>query len=380
MLRKIKVTLSCVLILFIVSCGKGILAESEDETVFIKIEPTIMDTGMGEVSQADTRAKLSDSKFPDGSRIGLRLVAPTADPAISSVYDHFFGATNGVVFYYYLGNINTGDRLSGFSFWKDITVYGYHPYNNTITNLSAIPFRIATLNGEVAEGTETMVSDDHMVARPRKRDMDSTHTVGLPLKFDHIMTAIELYVGRNVASTPILVLSKVTFEILEGNREFTIAGKYNAIDPDTVRSDNNITASEHAKKIVISYPPPTTSAGKINSSNPYKTILLAMLPEMRQSENDYSDDATIKITFEFNDQDGGHYALEDFENHNGNPYVTFKLSDVKNTNDDNGLLAGWSYRVHATLGYYNKFKAPDSGIPHINYNYEDDADNQFVDI
>lgn len=367
----LKIALSCLLALPTVSCAE----RGGDETVSFSIAPTVAETVPEDIAQSGTRAKVTGA-FPSGSMIGLRITAPSA--TLSSVYNNFFAAFNGSAWFYYLDNVNAGDRLSGFSNWGTISVDGYYPYSNTVTDLSEIPFRIAALNGGVAEGTEVTVGTDYMVAATQTKNMIIPDPAGaIPLQFGHLMTAIEFEMNRSSSGVPLLVLTDVTFRISGGApaRKFTVSGKYDAISPDMGKMTNNITVGDTADTMFITYP----SAPKWTSSSVVR-VLLVMMPEIRKAPTD--DDATITMTFRFNDQDGAHYLFEDIAG--GDPSITFNLSDISNAGNDDGLLAGWSYAVKATLGYYTKFAAPTTGTPmppHVNYvGLTDDPNNEFVNI
>jgi hypothetical protein len=109
-------------------------------------------------------------------------------------------------------------------------------------------------------------------------------------------------------------------------------------------------------------------------------ITLGIMPELRQDS--LLGDATVTLTFQFLDEDGSHYVFENISG--GDPSVSFKLSDIKNTSNDNGLLAGYRYQIMGTVGTYTKFIAPTTGTPmppHINDNpLVDDPDQHIVDI
>lgn len=362
-------TLSALLALALGSCAADD-GPHDGGRISFGIVPAVAQAEVGGI--AETRAMITGA-FPSGSTIGLRLTAPSAAPAISSVYNSFHAAFNGGVWFYYLDNINAGDRLSGFSSWGTVTVYGYHPYSNLVADLGVIPFRIASMSGSTAEGTEASVATDYMVAEPRSKDMTAS-SGDIPLRFGHVMTAIEFEISRSLSSVAALKLKDATFRISGGSpaREFTVSGTFSALNPDMADLGASVASGETAAEMIVSYP----SAPSINSSS-ITRMLLVMMPELRQTSA--ADDATVTITFRFTDQDGSLYEFEEFAG--GNPSVTFNLSDVSNAGNDNGLLAGWSYAVKAVLGGYTKFSAPAAGTPHVNYDeLADDPNNEFVDI
>lgn len=377
MKRILKMTFTGLLGFAAVSCGKEMAGGEVNGTVYFSIVPTVTEAGAAEIEQV-SRAKVTGSAFPAGTTIGLRISAPSASPAISPFYDNFFATYNGETWLYYLDNVNAGDRLSGFSNWGRISVDGYYPYNNAVTDLAEIPFRIASMNGAIAEATDAMVATDFMAAETQTKDMLIPDPAGaLPLRFGHVMTAIEFEVNRSISSVPLLKLDNVTYEISGGSpaRKFTVSGTYNAISPDLDNMTNNIAAGDTANTMVISYP----SSFDITSLQ-VKSILLVMMPELRWTSP--ADDATITMTFRFRDQDGEPFLFQEVGG--GNPSITFNLYDITNGNNDRGLLAGWSYTVKATLGHYTRFVAPTEGTPmppHVNYTeLVDDPNNEFVDI
>ncbi len=348
----------------------------------LRITPMISDSGESEVGVI-TRAKI-DGEFTIGSTIGLGVSAPDAVPAISSFYKSFYGLFGGDAWRYYLNNINGGDRLSGFRSWGNIEVYGYHPYNPATTNLGAVPFEIAVSNGMEALGTDATALTDHMVAGTQLKDMFTPDPEGdLPLHFKHMMTALAIAINRTGGTQqfPELKIGRVTFEITDGNREFVVSGTYNAIHPDMLAPADNITPGETVKKMTIEYLS-STLIEMIREEQglivPHR--LLVIMPELRHKAGAEFEDATVKITFEFIDQDGNMIELD-----NGNPSVSFRLSDVTNVGtDDKGLLAGYSYAIKAYVGTYTHFTAPVTGSPtppHVNRpELEDDTNPGFIEM
>jgi hypothetical protein len=282
-----------------------------------------------------------------------------------------------------------GSRLSGFANWNDITVYGYFPYNEAATDLSALPFTIAALDGGEYRGSETTALTDHMVAAPVIKDMSTPNPAGdLRLDFRHLMTAVELLIHRAVGSDynlPVLKLGSVTFEISgAGGRTFAVSGSYNAKTPMTAPADN-ITVDATTNKMTIHYPTATnigyTPLPQTDANYPRR--LLVIMPELRQKAVAGFEDARIKMTFHFTDTDGGHYQFDDYAP-GVDPSVEFDLSSITNANgsDDNGLLAGYRYAVRATVGTYIRFAIPTTGMPHVNYftGYTDEDVEDIIDI
>jgi hypothetical protein len=377
--------------LALVSCSK----ESPQQTaagseVELRIVPTVVEAASGDIGVV-TRAKVDeeDGKFPVGTMIGLGISAPAASPAIASFYDNFYASYDGGVWRYYLNNINAGTTLSGFSNWNTIALYGYYPYDPAATDLGAVPFSIATLNGGVGEGSETTALTDYMVAGTRTKDMN-TASGEVTLQFGHMMTAIELYINRISSITtsnpalPILKLGSVTFEIVTGTRKFVISGTYTAINPDMTDMQNNINPAGRttATKMTITYPSSPTITYSSNSAL-ITPRLLVIMPELRQNSMAGNEDATVRLTFSFTDQDGSPYLLENIAG--GKPSVEFNLSAISNSGTtDKGLLAGYSYGIKATVGTYTHFAAPTTGSPtppHINDTpITDAAQDEFIDI
>ncbi|MCL2561429.1 MAG: fimbrillin family protein [Rikenellaceae bacterium] len=384
MRQVLKITIFCLLTLAIAACSREVPYDMRDGTISFGIVPTIIESGSGEIAPAASRAKV-DGVFPQGAMIGLGISAPSASPALASFYNSFYGWFNGATWFYYLNNVSTGDRLSGFSSWGAIEVYGYYPYNVAVTDFSAIPFRVADLTGTPgeAEGTDATAMTDYMVAGTQTKDMQIPSPAGdLPLQFGHMMTAIEFVVNRStVSSGPVLRLGSVTFEISGGSpaREFVVSGTYTAINPDMTNLTNNVTPGDAATSMTISYP----SGANITSTGASRRLLVIM-PELRQTMGaGGADDATVTMTFRFIDQDGTPYLFEDIAG--GNPSISFALSDITNSGtSDCGLLAGYSYAVTATIGTYTKFAAPTTGTPtppHVNYDpLVDDPNSEYIDI
>jgi hypothetical protein len=380
MIQTMKI-LACTLLaaVALASCAKESPETAAGDMVELRIVPTVVEATTGDIGVV-TRAKLiiEGGQFPVGSMIGLAISAPTASPAIASFYDNFYALYGGDAWRYYLNNINSGSTLSGFSSWNNIELYGFYPYDPSVTDLSSVPFSIATLNNGVGEGTETTALTDYMVAGTKTKDMN-TSSGELTLEFNHMMTAIELFIGRLTVTSPVLKLGSVTFEIVEGDREFIISGTYNAVNPDVTNMQNNINTagSITATKMTITYP----SSANISTSSATPKLLVIM-PELRQNDTVGNEDATVRMTFSFVDQDGSPYLFEDITS--GEPSVEFKLSDITNSGTtDLGLLAGYSYGIKATVGTYTHFAAPTSGTPtppHVNDTALVDADNEYIDI
>jgi hypothetical protein len=373
------------------SCAKETPQQqpTDGEAVQLKIVPTVMEAGAGNIGAA-THAKVEDNLFPLGAMMGLGISAPAATPALAAFYQNFYALNGGDAWRYYLNGVNAGTVLSGFSSWNDIELYGYYPYDATATDLTQIPFRIATLNGAVAEGTDATAMTDYMVAGTKTKNMATPSPAGeLTLEFGHTMTAIDLYINRvsvtnNSNNMPALKLGSVTFDIA-GGREFIVAGTYNAIDPDMTTMQSNITPGETATQMTITYPQATNiNYVAVSAVNPLPARLLVIMPELRHIPATAGfEDATVTLTFSFVDQDGTEYLLEDVPG--GKPTITFKLSDITNSGTtDMGLLAGYSYGVTATIGTYTHFSAPAGGTPtppHVNYDPLVDADeDHFIDI
>ncbi len=351
----------------------------------LRIAPTVIQSPEGMI-EAMTRGKV-EGEFQIGATIGLGISAPAAVPALPSFYDDFYARFNGDAWRYYLNDINNGDRLSGFANWHDIEVYGYYPYDPATTDLAAVPFRIADMDGAEAKGTDATALTDYMVAGTQCKDMFTPNPVGdLPLQFGHMMTAIELVVNRalpeqsGMVHLPVMKLGRATFEITEGPRKFVVSGTYNAINPDTTNIAGNITPGQAVTKMTIDYLSSTNITFIRNPSvTPVPHRLLVIMPELRQNASAGFEDATVKITFDFIDQDGQIVEFDD-----GKPTVSFRLSDVANAGKDNGLLAGYSYAVTASIGYYTHFVAPTGGSPtppHVNRpDLEDDGTPNIIEL
>lgn len=376
MKKQINIVLSGLLMFVFTACNKE-LADNSDGVVTFSIVPSIMATGSADIAQEETRAKIEGESFPAGSMIGLGI---SASSSLSSYYTNFYGLTNGATWYYYLNNINSGDRLSGFSYWEEINLYGYYPYNASATNLASIPFRIATPKAGVlgeAEGADSDVFTDYMVAGTATKRMDTNTPPLVSLTFGHLMTAIELRIKRSHNNQPILKLGSVTYEI-ENPRSFIISGTYKAVNPDMSVLSNNISPVETVNKMTIAYP---SHADITNNST--STRLLMLMPELRQNSTAGFENATVKLTFHFTDQDGEHYIFENAQG--GDPAISFTLASVTNSGTtDSGLLAGYSYAVTATLGTYTHFAAPTTGTPIppqvINNALVDSPDDSQIDI
>ena len=341
-----------------------------------KVDFAILPTLGGGVSGSidapdDTRAQVNPTVlgvFPTGLQVGLSIFASAPANPLPSLYNNFYTSTNTVGTYnYFLGGINSGPLLSGFTNWNVISVYGYFPYNGAVTNIAAIPFSVATPSATPGEATTTDVlsQTDYMVAGTATKNMAAGTGIPVTLQFKHLMTAIELYVSRSNSSMNIpMQLAQVTYEITNttGSRSFGVSGTYTAKNPNMTNMTGNIAAGATATKMTVSYAPPTTAA---ITNTGYR--LLIIMPELRQNATAGNEDATLKLTFLFNDNNGNHYVFEDYP---GDPSVSFTLSSVTNAVDatlnpagDNGLLAGYTYRVVASIGTYTHFAAPKDGVP-----------------
>lgn len=382
MKEKINIAFLSLLMLVFTACSKE-LGEKGDDVVTFGIVPTIIEAGSGDIGSVDTRAKLNS--FDSGLMIGLGINAPGASPALSSFYNHFYGLANGTIWFYYLNNVNSGDKLSGFSHWGNINLYGYYPYNASVTDLAQIPFHIATVDGVTgkATGTDADAFTDHMVAGTATKNMGTGGSTDISLRFGHLMTALELIVTRTHANVPALKLGSVIFEI-GGNREFIVSGKYTAVNPtmsvpgtgDNIKEIGNV-----AKEMTIFYPTATymTSTSKYATVN---TQLLVLMPELKHNSTTGFENATVKLTFHFLDQDDKPYIFEGISG--GNPSISFDLKDVSNSNTtDLGLLAGYTYAVTATMGTYTHFAAPTTGTalpPQVIYGDLVEATGSQIDI
>jgi len=385
MRRTLQITFLGLAALTAAACGKErITGGGSDSKVAFGIEPTIVAGGSESIGQVATRAKV-DGTFPAGSIIGLGIAADGT--TLPSFYSNFFAQMNtGAVgvWYYYLNGVNNGMQLAGFANWGNIQVYGYYPYNSAVTDVSDIPFRIATLSGAPGEATATDadVSTDYMVSNTGLKNMTTNTPAGnLSLQFRHLMTAIELRINRSNGNIPMLKLDHVTYTIDSG-RSFIVSGTYTAHNPDLINLSANITPGDAASTLAVSYP----SSANISGSS-VSTRLLVIMPELRQTTGaGGADDATVTLTFSFTDQDNGaggsHYEFQTFPG--GDPVVSFKLSDITNTGDDNGLLAGYTYAVTATIATYTQFLAPTTGTPmppHVNFDpLVDDPNDILTDI
>jgi len=356
------------------ACSRG-RGDDGDGTVAFSVVPTIQSGLSGEMDGVATRARVTGTSFPQGSAIGLELTSDAV--TLPAFYTNFYAQCNaGGVWYYYLNGMNIGPLLAGFLNWGNIKVCGYYPYNAAVTAIDKIPFRIATLtapDSDEATGTDAYVGTDYMVSSTGSKNMSSPGYV--TLQFMHLMTAIDLQVTRSDGYVPVLRLDTVVYQI-DNDRRFIISGTCNAKDPDLTSMANNILRGDSAAKMTISYPSGT------NITTTVTQRLLIIMPELRQSNPAGVDDATVKLTFRFTDQDGSHYLFDNIAG--GDPSVSFKLSDVSNAGTaDRGLLAGTTYRVTASVGTYTHFAAPTTGVPmspHINDLPLTDEEKEPIDI
>ncbi len=358
----------------------------EGDEMELRIVPVISQTSSGNITDEVMTRALVDGAFPVGSMIGLGISAPGATPALSPLYNDFYATFGGDAWRYSLDpGVRASDRLSGFSTWGAIEVYGYYPYDADVTDLGAIPFEIAALDGAEAKGTEVTATNDYMVAGTQAKNMAVPTGTDLPLHFGHMMTSIELIISRILGNEslsqryPVLTLARVTFEITDGAREFVVSGTYDATNPDTSVLTNNITAVGKTQKMVIDYPssPEITYYSSAANTPP---VLLIIMPELRQKAGAGFEDAEVTMTFDFRDQDGEFIELDD-----GPATLSFRLSEVANAGNDNGLLAGYSYAITARVGTYTHFLAPTEGTltpPHVNNPglYDDPEDDQFIEM
>lgn len=323
-----------------------------------------------------TRARVNGT-FAVESQVGLGI--ERVDGAMSGIYTNFFTRFNGTDWLYYLDGISNGTLLSGFASWGEINIYGYYPYNNAVTNLEQVPFRIASNPAAgVSYALDSEAQTDYMVAASKTKNMSDagTATSTVPLEFSHLMTAIEFSVRRlnYNGALPLIKLDKVVYEI-SGVRSFGIAGTYTAKNPDMANMSANLDITESANRLEITYP----NSANITSTS-YTDRLLVIFPELRLttgSGRDTDNNATVTLTFHFTDQDGTPYVFE--EEGVGNPSVSFELSEITNSGNDKGLLAGYTYTIQATVGTYTKFTVP-TGPTIVDEPLDDDTPPVFIEI
>lgn len=369
-----KIALIALLGLSLTGCSKDSVERTDlGEKVPIMAEAVIAgDAG----SDLETRARQNTGGkglFDVGSQIGLGLTN-SSDGSFGPVYDNMMGLYSGTNWGYYIDGIYNGLILSGFSSWVYVNLYGYYPYDNTVTDFTNIPFRIAEMTGsDTAEAYEDEVSVDYMVAGPKSKSMSASGY--LSLQFHHIFTGIDVRLRREHTG-PDIILAGATFEI-SGGQSFGISGKYTAKTLVTTDPGANVhTIDESATELEIYY----TSADKIikhaQSPTAFQQSPLAVMPELRcKTGNGGADDATVTITLHFTDTDGDPYIFEDKA---GDPVISFLLSSVDNgSGADKGLLAGYVYAIQASIGSYVQF----SGGPKIVYqDLVDDEDPEYIKI
>lgn len=342
----------------------------EKDVVYIDIVPVVAGSIQSEVTRA-----MVDGAFDSDSRIGLSIASTSSATSMHQMYTNFYSLFNGTSWGYYLNNTYNGTLLSGFASWGKISVMGYYPYNNNVTDVSAIPFSIADVTPPgIAETTEDRATVDYMVAKTKTKDM-AVPSGALSLEFDHLMTSITFYVRRSYQG-PQIKLSKVKFEI-DGNRYFDIAGTYNAKNPNMTDLSSNLNVSDRVQTLEVNY---TGSDKTFTYNTTYREALLLMFPQLKQIETDLSDDATVTLTFYFTDAFGSSYIFDDQNNAfdgQGNPQMSFKLSSILNDGKPNGFLAGWNYRIAASIGTYIRFE----GAPYVVYKpLIDSTDPEYIEI
>lgn len=237
---------------------------------------------------------------------------------------------------YYVNNLYQGTRLAGYPSYGKLDIFGYYPYNENVTYLDAhaIPFSIGVINAGVAEATEKSASVDYLWATPKlSYDISVPSNVPVPMHFNHLMTYLEFAVGK-VYPGPALTIEELQFEI-DGGRQFITKGTYDS-------ATGSIAAIESSDKLVVKYDKTMNNGSYISGTSGYAYCPIIM-PPLTVADGD----ATVTVTFKFND----HGAGLDFLNAGG--VYSFKLSDVGGA----GLQAGKKYKVTVAISNFVKYSS-----------------------
>lgn len=353
--------------IFIISLAALALAACARETdnggdreVGLQIMPRLASSASVEV----TRAR-QDGDFTVGTRVGLSI--ESADITMPVKYNNFYGLSNGKIdnkdsWSYYIDGLNYGTYLAGFKSWRNITVMGYFPYNEEVTDVEHIPFSLAqedTLIPGTASTTKDKVISDHMVATTATKDMEETPSGGLvTLNYEHIMTSIDFNIYKTYQG-PQVMLEKIRFEV-DGTREFVINGTYTALNNGTVdvaTAYNNDGESVQTLDVEYNFTLPTSSPS-------VATRPMIIMPPLEHDGTLGFEDATVTMTFFFVDANGDPFDFEDSAD--PQPKLSFNLSAVNNGTTGapvyGGLRPGYKYTVSAYVGTYVRFE----GLPIVN--------------
>lgn len=335
-------------LLLMAACSKGPGAESAAETA-LRMSP-VVSYAPGNA----TRAVITTTSFPVNSEVGYIVIGSSDASAEYAGKPHLPGYdkisavyTADAVWSYYVNAAYAGRVVAGYKTYGKIDVFGYYPYNASVScgDHTAIPYEIGVVENGTATATEAQVTRDYMWATPVIGHTMTNEAV--QMNFNHVMTCLRFNVQKNYVG-PALVIKTLTFSMSNG-RKFSLGGTYDATAAVPTTSSD---PTKEVDKIVVNY------NKTLPASNTSRYSCALIVPELRTTDN--TDDAEMTVEFVFSDQEDDAQDPGGLDFHNGSTYK-FKLSDVDNGAAGNGLLAGRIYNVNVNLSNFVKY----SGTPKV---------------
>ncbi len=319
-------------IIYICLCSVALVGCSNNENVLepgnveMRILPQVENT-----SPAYTRTIITGTQFPSGSSVGLAIYNKSTTNPHRTGYDRIKAIYSGTNWAYYVNGSNTSTLLQGYNN-TNLDVVGYYPYNDLVTDVAKVPFRI---------GNTEATNEDYMWAYQPNQAMGT-----IPLTFNHLMTCLEFRI-RKLYAGPKLTIKSIVYSI--AGRKFVVAGTYDAkngkISP-TMTEDKFGVVFDKTIKQSIDYPNLNTEVASC----------AVMMPELIVSDGG---DATVSVTIDFDNE-----TL-----HNNGGTYTFKLTEVVDSSGAKGLLAGKKYTVGVDVSNFVKY----TGFP-VCVDWLEDAD------
>lgn len=350
-----KLYIPALALLIAASCSKGPGAENGAETG-LRLTPMVSQAPGG-----PTRAVVTTTTFATGTTVGYMVIGSSDEEAQYAGLPHLPGydkitsthtSTTGT-WSYNIDGAYAGYSVAGQKTYGDIDIFGFYPYNASVTylNRTAIPYEIGVVSGATATATEAQASRDYMWATPV---IDHTMSnTAVPMQFNHAMTCIRFNV-RKMYVGPQIYVRTLKFS-MDNGRTFSLGGTYDAtVSVPTLTSDPTKEVSE----ITVTY----DKSLPANNTGRYPFALI--VPELKTTGP--LDDAEMTVEFLFSDQEnpGG------LDFHEGTTYK-FRLSDVQDAVNGDGLLAGRLYNVDVDLSNFVKY----SGTPTVVFPDWDDTGN-----
>ncbi len=310
----------------------------------LTLSPAVVHASLTAEAGAPTRAAVLSNHFYAGDTLGFCIVnTGTFDPYFAG-YNNIKAVGRQVVSHtpaYYdtwsytpAGTVSKTDYVGVFRNRGDIDIYGYHPYNKTVTDITAIPFTVSTIDSTHC---------DYMWSANTNVDLTTPGAVTevSPL-FRHAMTLLEFRLSTSYVGP--MTVSSIELEASEP--VFCLNGTYSAVDgtiaPDPLSLTDKLTI------VYGSHGKPKTVA--LTGSTPAYTSCCIMVPEISV---DAAATTKLKVTFKF-DSDKPLY-------HQGGSYE-FNLKDVVTTTGDGpkyGFIKEWSYVFGVKIDNFIKY----SGYP-----------------